>query len=128
VGRPGIRCDRNPEQDFSGECGRGLDCRGNGTILKTVDGGATWRSQVSGTLHEARRICPALVVLPSDYETYSLFSRRMFNILRRFTPQVEEYSIDKTFTDLTGIRRALRSSYGKEALRGQIAVPELAIR
>jgi DNA polymerase-4/DNA polymerase V len=62
-------------------------------------------------LHEAKRICPALVVLPSDYETYSLFSRRMFNIIRRFTPQVEEYSVDEAFADLTGMRRALRASY-----------------
>jgi DNA polymerase-4/DNA polymerase V len=62
-------------------------------------------------LHEAKRISPSLVVLPSDYETYSLFSRRMFNIMRRFTPQVEEYSIDEAFADLTGMRRALRGSY-----------------
>jgi hypothetical protein len=25
------------------------------------------------SLHEAKRICPGLIVLPSDYETYSLF-------------------------------------------------------
>lgn len=62
-------------------------------------------------LHEARRICPSLVVLPSDYETYSLFSRRMFSIMRNFTDQVEEYSIDEAFADITGMRRALRSSY-----------------
>ena len=62
-------------------------------------------------LHEAKKICPGLIVLPSDYETYSLFSRRMYNIVRRFTPQVEEYSIDEAFADLTGLRRALRSSY-----------------
>ena len=29
-------------------------------------------------LHEARKICPGIIVLPSDYETYSLFSRRMY--------------------------------------------------
>jgi len=56
-------------------------------------------------LHEAKKICPGLIVLPSDYETYSLFSRRMYNIVRRFTPQVEEYSIDEAFADLTGLRR-----------------------
>jgi len=44
----------------------------------------------------------------SDYEIYSLFSRRMSNIMRRFTPQVEEYSIDEAFADITGMRRALR--------------------
>jgi DNA polymerase-4/DNA polymerase V len=63
------------------------------------------------SLHEARKICPGLIILPSDYETYSLFSRRMFSIMRRFTPDVEEYSIDEAFADITGMRRALRSSY-----------------
>ena len=74
-------------------------------------------------LHEAKQICPGLIVLPSDYETYSLFSRRMFNIMRRFTPQVEEYSIDEAFADLTGMRRALKASYETIArkIQGEIA-------
>ena len=63
------------------------------------------------SLHEAKKICPGLIVLPSDYETYSLFSRHMFSIIRRFTDQVEEYSIDEAFADITGMRRPLHSSY-----------------
>ncbi|OPY13127.1 MAG: DNA polymerase IV [Syntrophus sp. PtaB.Bin001] len=63
------------------------------------------------SLRQAKIICPDLIILPSDYETYSLFSRRMFNIMRRFTPDVEEYSIDEAFADITGLRRVLRSSY-----------------
>jgi DNA polymerase-4/DNA polymerase V len=63
------------------------------------------------SLREAKVLCPDLIILPSDYETYSLFSRRMFNIIRQFTPQVEEYSIDEAFADLTGMRRALRAPY-----------------
>ena len=62
-------------------------------------------------LHEAKKLCPKLIILPSDYETYSLFSRRMFNVIRQFTPQVEEYSIDEAFADITGLRRPLKSSY-----------------
>ena len=79
-------------------------------------------------LHEAKALCPALIILPSDYETYSLFSRRMFNIIRKFTPQVEEYSIDEAFADLTGMRRALRSSYRdiawriKEEIQGELGM------
>jgi DNA polymerase-4/DNA polymerase V len=63
------------------------------------------------SLYEARRRCPGLVVLPSDYETYSIFSQRMFAIARRYTPMVEEYSIDEGFADLTGTRRLHRKSY-----------------
>lgn len=62
-------------------------------------------------LFEVRKICPDAVILPSDYETYSLFSLRMFEILRRFTPDVEEYSIDEAFADLSGLRRFHRASY-----------------
>ena len=62
-------------------------------------------------LFEARRLCPGLIILPSDYESYSLYSKRMFDIMRRFTPTVEEYSIDEAFADLTGLRRLHRASY-----------------
>jgi DNA polymerase-4/DNA polymerase V len=62
-------------------------------------------------LHEARHLVPDAVILPSDYESYSLFSERMYNIVRRYTPAVEEYSIDECFADLTGLRRALSMSY-----------------
>ena len=63
------------------------------------------------SLSDARRMCPGVIVLPSDYETYSLFSRRLFAVMRRFTPDVEEYSIDEAFADITGMRRALKASY-----------------
>jgi len=70
-------------------------------------------------LWEARKKCPELVILPSDYETYSLYSRRLFDILRRFTPEVEESSIDEGFADLTGLRRIYRTSYPGIARRIQ---------
>ena len=79
-------------------------------------------------LHEARKICPGLIVLPSDYETYSLFSQRMFDIMRRFTPDVEEYSIDEAFSDITGMRRLWHSSYEEIALNMKKAIEkELSI-
>ncbi|MGC2425011.1 MAG: DNA polymerase IV [Nitrospirota bacterium] len=63
-------------------------------------------------LFEVKKVCPDAVILPSDYESYSLFSMRMFEILRRFSPDVEEYSIDEAFVDLTGLRRMYHGSYG----------------
>lgn len=74
------------------------------------------------TLHEAKRVCPEAVCVPSDYETYSLFSLRMFEILRRFSPAVEEYSIDEAFVDLKGLRRLHACSYGEMGARVQEAV------
>ena len=62
-------------------------------------------------LADIRKRCPDAVILPSDYETYSLLSTRFFAIVRRYTPEIEEYSIDECFADLTGLRRPLRMSY-----------------
>jgi DNA polymerase-4/DNA polymerase V len=62
-------------------------------------------------LSDVKKLCPDAVILPSDYETYSLFSMRMFDILRRFSPDVEEYSIDEAFVDLTGLRRSFHGPY-----------------
>jgi len=63
------------------------------------------------SLRDIKKICPDVVILPSDYETYSLLSRRFYSIVRRWTPDVEEYGIDECFADLTGLRRPLRMSY-----------------
>ena len=63
------------------------------------------------TIAEVKRRFPQAVILESDYEKYALFSQRMFEILRGFTPIVEEYSIDEAFADLKGLRRYYRASY-----------------
>lgn len=62
-------------------------------------------------IDEVKKLCPQCIILNSDYETYSLFSQKMFAIMRQFSPTVEEYSIDEAFADLKGLRRPLRMSY-----------------
>lgn len=75
-------------------------------------------------LNQARQICPEAIVVPSDYETYSIFSKRMFAIMREFTPEVEEYSIDEGFADLTGLRRVHKTSYEGIALMIKKSIEE----
>lgn len=75
-------------------------------------------------LSEVKKLCPDAVILPSDYETYSLFSVRMFEILRRFSPDVEEYSIDEAFVDLTGLRRSFHGPYETIAEKMRSAIKQ----
>lgn len=63
------------------------------------------------SLREMRAKCPDLVVVDSDYTAYSIYARRMYAIAREFTPEVEEYSIDECFADITGLRQKYRTSY-----------------
>ncbi len=87
----------------------------------------TYEAKVLGVkramkISDVRKLSPDIVVLPSDYETYSIFSHRMYAIVRRYTPTVEEYSIDECFADLTGLRRSLRMPYVKiaEAIKSDL--------
>jgi nucleotidyltransferase/DNA polymerase involved in DNA repair len=76
------------------------------------------------SLRDIKKLCPDVIILPSDYETYSLLSKRFFSIVRRFTNEVEEYSIDECFADLTGFRRPLKMNYTQiaEKIQKDLAV------
>src|SRR5436190_20085709 len=41
-------------------------------------------------LSDIKKLCPEAIILPSDYETYALLSKRFYAIVRRYTPFVEE--------------------------------------
>src|SRR4030042_452834 len=75
-------------------------------------------------LFEIRRLCPDAIILPSDYETYSLLSKRFYDVVRRWTPDVEEYGVDECFADLPGLRRLHHASYAQIAARIQGTLTE----
>ncbi len=58
-----------------------------------------------------KELCPKCNFVNSDYEVYHLFSQRLFNIIKKFTPEVEKYSVDECFADLSGLRRPYNASY-----------------
>ena len=66
-------------------------------------------------LWEIKKLCPEAILLPSDYETYSLLSKRFYTIVRRYTADVEEYGIDECFADITGWDKPLKMSYAEIA-------------
>ena len=53
-------------------------------------------------LRTAGRLCPEAVFLPVDGAKYARVSRQVMAILRRFTPLVEQVSIDEAFLDVSG--------------------------
>ena len=64
----------------------------------------------------ALALCPQAVFLPVDGAKYQRVSREVMTVLRRFTPVVEQVSIDEAFLDVAG----------SEALFGD--APEIARR
>ncbi len=51
---------------------------------------------------EALRICPQAIFVPADTAKYVYTSNQIFAILKSYTPQVEKFSVDEFFLDITG--------------------------
>ena len=55
--------------------------------------------------HQARRLCPAAVVVPPRMSAYSQASDDVFAVFRDTTPLVEPLSVDEAFLDVSGLQR-----------------------
>lgn len=61
--------------------------------------------QTGEPLFQALEKCPELVVVEPDYGLYVEASRHFVEMLRQFSPNVEQYSIDEAWVDMTGTQR-----------------------
>ena len=52
---------------------------------------------------QALQKCPDLLVVPSRHHIYEYYSSKFMNILKEYSPVVEQYSIDEAFVKLDGI-------------------------
>lgn len=58
--------------------------------------------QTGESLFSARIKCPDLTVTPPDFDWYVQNSKALIRLLGDYTPDIEQYSIDEAFLDMTG--------------------------
>jgi DNA polymerase-4/DNA polymerase V len=68
-------------------------------------------------IFRVKKLFPTVIVLPGDYQSYAKYSSMMFDIVRRYADDVEEYSIDECFAELTGLDKPLKMTYREIAER-----------
>jgi len=56
-------------------------------------------------LRTAYRLCPQAIFLDGHPEQYRDYSRKVYAVLKRFSPQVEMASVDEAYMDVTGTER-----------------------
>ncbi len=59
---------------------------------------------------QARRLCPNGVFIKPDHQLYAIISEKVMQILGRFTPQLEVFSIDEAWLDVTGCEKLFGDS------------------
>lgn len=93
----------------------------HGIILAKSTPAKKYGIQTGEPLFQALEKCPTLRVIPPDYELYVGASRHFVEVLRQFSPKVEQYSIDEAWMDMTGTGRLYGSPLlAAEKIREQV--------
>ena len=77
----------------------------HGVILARSTPAKKYGVQTGEPLFQALQKCPNLIVIPPDYPMYVEASRHFVEMLRQFSPAVEQYSIDEAWIDMSGTER-----------------------
>jgi len=114
-------CERLRRPDLAGRPICVLSSQDACIVAKTYDAKAAGIT-TGMPAWEAKKRMPEAVFLPADFRFYGLISGKVFAVLRRYSPQIETYSIDEGFADLNGLRGYWRMGYGEigDAMRRSI--------
>jgi DNA polymerase-4 len=63
------------------------------------------------TLYSARKKCPVLKAYPMNYSFYQEMSNKLFNLIRKYSPDIEIASIDECYLDYTKVKNLYGEPY-----------------
>ncbi|MHB1392941.1 MAG: DNA polymerase IV [Clostridia bacterium] len=106
-----ISCEmaRNPELKGKPAAVAGDPKKRSGIILAANYEARKFKVKTTMVLHEAKKLCPELIIVPPDHELYEKNSKKVMNILSRYTPVMQQNSIDEAWMDLTGCEKLFGS-------------------
>ena len=74
----------------------------HGIILAKSIPAKKYNIKTGESIVEALQKCPQLKLVPPNYSLYERCSAAFMEILRQYSPDVEQYSVDEAFVDMTG--------------------------
>lgn len=77
----------------------------HGIILAKSQAAGRYGVKTGESIVEALKKCPELVIASPNHGMYRQCSAAFMNILKDYTPDIEQYSIDEAFMDMTGTER-----------------------
>lgn len=77
------------------------------TIITSSYEARAWGVRTGMRLKQARILCPELIQAPARPERYAAISTRIMHTLTQITPDVEVFSVDEAFLDVTHCQKLL---------------------
>lgn len=74
----------------------------HGIVLAKSESAKKYGIVTGEPLADARRKCPTLVTVPPNFSIYVKYSNQLQELLKDYSPDIEQYSIDESFVDMTG--------------------------
>ena len=114
----------------------------HGIILAKTERAKKYGVQTAETIYQALRKCPSLTLISPTRHLYGEYCRRINAIYAQYTDQVEAFSIDESWLDVTGsqnlfvtgehiadeLRRRVREEFARTApayARSELGYEEL---
>ena len=99
-----VECIANPELKEVPMAVCGNPENRHGIILAKNELAKRYNIQTAETIWQAKRKCPALVLVEPHHELYAEYSVKINNIYKEYTDLVEPFGIDESWLDVTGSR------------------------
>lgn len=99
-----ISCETTRKPELSGvpAAVAGDPAHRSGIILAANYEARRFGVRTTMVLHEARRLCPQIILVPPDHDFYRQMSEAVMRLLGRFSPLIQPNSIDEAWLDMTG--------------------------
>lgn len=75
----------------------------HGIVLAKSTPAKKYNIQTGETLYNARTKCPEIIIVPPRYWLYMQCSSAMNEILNKYTPKIQRFSIDESFLDFSNM-------------------------
>lgn len=77
----------------------------HGIVLAKSESAKRYGIITGEPLVDAKRKCPTLTIVPPRFDAYVKYSKQLQELLHEYSPDVDQYSIDESFVDMTGTRQ-----------------------
>lgn len=94
-----------------------VKAEGRGCIIAASIEAKRFGVHTGSTVWEARKLCPAIILVPSDMDKYFSQTEKMIKIVSHYSPTVEVFSIDEVFVDVTQTQNLFGGGVLEMALR-----------